>query len=61
MKSIEHHSVLVIIIDSFIVPLNLLQNKPIFETLLGFRCYEQNYLYFIKKKPHRFLNCLQME
>ncbi len=34
-KCIKRHNVLVIIINSFIVPLNLLQKKVIFETFLG--------------------------
>jgi hypothetical protein len=50
MKCIEHHSVLVSIIDNFIVPLNLLEKKTIFEIFSSFRCCEQNCSYFIFKK-----------
>ncbi len=42
MKCTKCHSVLVVITNSFIVSLNLLQKKAIFETFLGFCCYEKN-------------------
>jgi hypothetical protein len=56
------HSVLVVIINSFIVFFNMLQKKVVLETFLGFHRYEQNCSNFIKYIfPHDFLNCFQME
>jgi hypothetical protein len=50
------------IIDSFIVPLNLLQNKSIFKTFLGFHYSEYNFLDCIKYVfPHVLLICFQIE
>jgi hypothetical protein len=51
-----------IIIDSFIIPLNLLQKKTIFEIFLGFDCREQIFLDYVKYIfPHTLLIWLQIE
>jgi hypothetical protein len=47
---------------NFIVPLNLLQKKVIFENFLGSHYHEQNFSYCMKYSlSHALLICLQIE
>jgi hypothetical protein len=59
LTTLEYSS---IIIDNFIVPLNLLQNKTIFQTFSGSHCHEHSFLDYIKYiLLHALLICFQIK